>query len=94
MQAGLCRASAPNIEFSVDQSLCALTARVALAGLQGPFEGYDSTPTEVYFLGKTIQPFLDSIGLNRQLRTRRDVDQLVEFMPPLPTTPLVARSPP
>ena len=60
--------------------LCALTGGVSYANLQGPFEGYDSTATEVYFLGKTVQPFLDNMGLNFQLRTRRDVDQLVEFM--------------
>ena len=58
----------------------ALTVSVSLAELKGPFEGYDSTATEVYFLGKTVQPFLDNMGLNLQLRTRRDVDRLVEFM--------------
>ena len=65
---------------AIARYLCALTASVSFAELKGPFEGYDSTATEVYFLGKTVQPILDSMGLNLQLRTRRDVDRLVEFM--------------
>ena len=65
---------------AIARYLCALTAGVSFANLQGPFEGYDSTATEVYFLGKTVQPFLDNMGLDLQLRTRRDIDWLVEFM--------------
>ena len=65
---------------AIARFLCALTNSVSFAELKGPFEGYDSTVTEVYFLGKTVQPFLDNMGLDLQLRTRRDVDRLVEFM--------------
>lgn len=65
---------------AIARFLYALTVSVSFAELKGPFEGYDSTSTEVSFLGKTVQPFLDSMGLNLQLRTRRDVDQLLEFM--------------
>ncbi len=65
---------------AIARYLCLLAEAVSLAELQGPFEGYDSTATEVYFLGKTVQPLLDNMGLDLQLRTRRDVDRLVEFM--------------
>ena len=65
---------------AIARYLCALAAGVSFASLQGPFEGYDPTDTEVYFLEKTAQPFVDNMGLNLQLRTRQDVDRLVEFM--------------
>ena len=65
---------------AIARYLFALTVSVSFAELKGPFEGSDSTATDVYFLGKTVQPFLDSMGLNLQLKSRRDIDRLVEFM--------------
>ena len=60
--------------------VCSLTERVSEASLTGPFDGYDTTETELYFLRKTIQPVIDQMGLGLVLRSRDDIDSLVQFM--------------
>ena len=60
--------------------ICNLTERVCTASLAGPFESYDTTDTELYFLRKTLQPVIDQMGLGLALRSREDIDSLVEFM--------------
>lgn len=65
---------------AVAEYLGGLTERLCQASLEGPFEGYDSTWTELYFLRKTIQPFLERIGLNLRLESRQDIDRLAQLM--------------
>ena len=60
--------------------VCNLTERVCAASFAGPFESYDTTETELYFLRKTIKPVIDQMGLGLGLRSRSDIDSLVEFM--------------
>ncbi|MCZ6867328.1 MAG: M28 family peptidase [Chloroflexi bacterium] len=48
--------------------------------LNGPFEGYDTTQTEAYFLRKNVQPALERLGLKMDLDSRRSIDQLANLM--------------
>ena len=60
--------------------MCSLTERVCAASLTGPFESYDTTETELYFLRKTVLPVIDQLGLGLVLRSRDDIDSLVQLM--------------
>ena len=46
----------------------------------GPFEGYDSTGTELRALRQHIQPFLDEAGIPFKLEGRRDIYNLVNML--------------
>ena len=50
----------------------ALTLDVSRRALEGPFEGYDSTQTELHFLKDTVGPIVEALGLS--LETRSDID--------------------
>jgi hypothetical protein len=52
-------------------SLCA-------QGLSGPFEGYDSAPTERRFMNKSLGPVLESMGM--QVNTREDLTTVVRTL--------------
>lgn len=65
---------------AIAKYVCGLTERICQTSLKGPFEGYDSTEAELYFLRKTVQPFLDRIGLGLKLGSRKDIDRLVQLM--------------
>jgi len=51
---------------------------VAAAELRGPFEGYDTTNTELDFLRRAIGPMVEAFGL--KLESRADIDRLVQTM--------------
>jgi hypothetical protein len=65
-------------------SIAAYLANLATAAsreeMAGPFEGYDSTDTELHFLRKTVQPVIERMGLDLKLENRYDVDRLVNLM--------------
>ncbi|MDA1279665.1 MAG: M28 family peptidase [Chloroflexi bacterium] len=48
--------------------------------LEGPFEGNETLPMEIYFLNKNIVPALRESGIGLSIRTRTDVDQLVALL--------------
>jgi hypothetical protein len=55
-----------------------VTRAVAVAALEGPFEGYDSTETELYFIRKHGGAIAEALGI--ELRGRSDIDALVQLM--------------
>lgn len=69
----------PKIEAITDY-MSGLTERLCAASLTGPFEGYDTSETELYFLRKTIQPVIDQMGLGLVLKSRDDINSLVRLM--------------
>lgn len=50
----------------------------AQRSLEGPFEGYDSTPAEVFFLNSAAGPFLSSFGF--EVNSREDIDMISQLM--------------
>ena len=64
----------------ITRYLSELTEKVSTASLDGPFEGRDTTETELYFLRNHVRPVLTTMGLNLGLETREDIDRLVGFM--------------
>ncbi len=58
--------------------LTALARRAAATPLEGPFEGYDSTPVELVFLREAIGPMAASFGL--RLERREDIDALARVL--------------
>jgi len=48
------------------------------SNLDGPFEGYDSTPTEIELMKEAFGPYLQQFGL--ELNSRPDLDQLVQTL--------------
>ena len=46
--------------------------------LNGPFEGYDTTPTEIEFMKEVFEPYLQQLGM--QLNSRSDVDKFVQTL--------------
>lgn len=60
--------------------LTRLADEVSSTRLDGPFEGYDTTNTELYFLKKNIQPALQRFGLDLEFRSREDIDRLLTIM--------------
>ena len=65
---------------AISEYVCGLTERVCGAALKGPFEGYDSTETELYFFRNNLQPLLRSMGMDVDLDTRQDIDKGVELL--------------
>lgn len=51
---------------------------IAERALEGPFEGFDSTPTEVALIRKNMGSVLDKLGL--EIRGRADIDRMVAVM--------------
>ncbi|MBI4557662.1 MAG: M28 family peptidase [Candidatus Hydrogenedentes bacterium] len=43
--------------------LVELTSQISARDLSGPFEGYDSTEDELYFMRKTIGPLVEAFGI-------------------------------
>lgn len=52
-----------------------LTARTSRARLDGPFEGYDTTATELYFMLKHVAGLAAGLGI--RLQSRADIERLV-----------------
>lgn len=65
---------------AIAEYMSLLTERVCAASLTGPFESYHTAETELYFLKKTIQLVIDEMGLGLGLRSRDDIDVLVQLM--------------
>lgn len=57
-----------------------LATSVTRTRLDGPFEGYDSTDTELRALRQYFQAFRDANGLPIKLEGRRDIDELVGIL--------------
>lgn len=57
-----------------------LTESLCVTELDGPFEGYDTTSTELKFLVQTVRPALEAFGLKLNLSSRADIERLVRFM--------------
>lgn len=64
----------------ISQYVCDLVERVSHTALDGPFEGYDSTRTELLFLNQNLLPLIQSVGLNVKLSSRSDIDYLVSLL--------------
>ena len=65
---------------AVAQYLTGLVSRISQYDLRGPFEGYDTTDTELAFLRKNLLPSLNRLGVNLKLDSREDILQLVWTM--------------
>ena len=58
-----------------------LVERISKSEMKGPSEAIDTTETELYFLRKNVLPtLLDGFGLDLDLNSRNDIDQLVRMM--------------
>ena len=60
---------------SIRDFMIAAIRQADAAPLDGPFEGYDTTPTEIEFMKEVFEPYLQQFGM--QLNSRSDVDKLV-----------------
>jgi hypothetical protein len=54
-----------------------LTEALCVSELSGPFEGYDTTTTELLFLNRTVRPVLGQYGIAVDLDSRADIDRLI-----------------
>lgn len=62
---------------AVADYLLELTDRIARTPLDGPFEGYDSTPIELRHMRASLGPLL--AGLELELESREDIDDLARM---------------
>ena len=60
---------------ALSKHLTALVVRLDSTLLSGPFEGYDTTATEIEYMSRHMRPTLESLGI--ELTSREDVDALV-----------------
>jgi hypothetical protein len=58
--------------------LLGLVTEVCDAELKGPFEGYDSTETELYFMRRSLGEHAAALGL--RFESRRDIDALATLL--------------
>jgi len=63
---------------AIADALEALTRDVATRPLAGPWEGYDTTPTDLATMRAGLGPLLASLGI--ELRDRRDIDRAVVLL--------------
>ena len=63
---------------AIARFLVDLLADLDTRALDGPFEGYDSTETELRFLRKAIGPITESLGLS--LESRADIDLVTHLL--------------
>ena len=68
-----------NVE-GIARYLAELTNAVAGRGLEGPFEGYDSTSIELGFIRETLMPLLNRMGVSLRLETQQDIERLVAMV--------------
>ena len=57
-----------------------LIEKLCDSSVNGPFEGNETLPTEIYFLKKNIMPTLRSLGISLPLNSRADIDRLVTLL--------------
>lgn len=60
---------------AVAEYLTELSVSTVETPLDGPFEGYDSTETELHLMRRALGPFAATLGV--ELSSRRDIEQLV-----------------
>ena len=58
---------------AVRDYLVELTCAVSDAAMDGPFEGYDSTETELYFMRKAVGPLATMFGIDLESRASIDL---------------------
>ena len=58
----------------------ALIAQVSSSDLNGPFETYSTVETELHFLRQTVEPVVRDMGLPIALRSRQDIDGLIDLL--------------
>ncbi len=63
---------------SIRDFMIATIRQADTSPLSGPFEGYDTTPTEIEFMKEVFEPYLQRLGM--QLNSRSDVDKLVQTL--------------
>ena len=70
-----------NLNYVKMQSIADYLINIALnisnIELSKQFGDYDSSETELYFLNEHLKPMLIDMGINKQLNSRNDIDQLV-----------------
>ncbi len=76
--------TADRLNYQKIESLAAylglLTRAICEIGLDGQFEGYDTTATELECLNRTVRPALEKLGMRPELRSRQDIERLVMAM--------------
>lgn len=65
---------------AVANYIVTLTKTLSDSSLDGPFDGNETLPTEIYFLEKNIMPTLRGLGMSHPLSSRVDVDRLVTLL--------------
>ena len=65
---------------AVSEYVCSLTEMICSSDLKGPFDGSDTTETELRFLREAVQPVLNQLGAKIDLKSRGDIDRLVELL--------------
>lgn len=55
-----------------------LVREAAVQSLEGPFEGYDSTPVELEFLRSAVGPIAEAFGI--PLESREDIDRIAQVL--------------
>ncbi len=60
---------------AITEYLTELSVSLAETPLDGPFEGYDSTEAELYFMRSALGPFASTLGLD--LSSRGDIERVV-----------------
>jgi len=58
----------------------ALIEQVSGSHLNGPFETYSTVETELHFLRQSVEPVVRDMGLPVSLRSRQDIDELVDLL--------------
>ncbi len=58
----------------------ALIEQVSGSDLNGPFETYSTVETELHFLRQSVEPVVRDMGLPVSLRSRQDIDELVDLL--------------
>jgi len=64
--------------ISIRDFLIATIRQADASPLDGPFEGYNTTPTEIEFMKEAFEPYLQELGI--QLTSRPEVDKLVQSL--------------
>jgi len=66
--------------INFDKILGGLVESISGTELVGPFDKADSTETELRFLRSNLLPSLSSMGIDLELHSRADIDNLVRMM--------------
>jgi len=64
----------------ISKYLIEITVLACSTDFEGPFEDYDTTETEIYFLRKNVRPALERFGVNMAIDSRQSIDKLANLM--------------